>query len=177
MTVGFLFLDPKYQPVPAKVRFPARLAIANAAQDDRYRRALAMTLCCKNCFERTMPTTLDQYRAAKADYLKFRNQAKRELIARFNELASEILRIQQELLEDFGEKITIPAKPKKSRTAKSAAKPEPERAPESPKVAAVQKKLAIQRKKLEELRGGGKPTKSVEDRIYELEDELRLAKE
>jgi hypothetical protein len=124
-----------------------------------------------------MPTTLEQYRAAKADYLKFRNQAKRELIARFNELASELLRVQQELLEDFGEKITIPAKPKKARAAKSAPKAEEPRPPEPPKVAAVQKKLALQKKKLEELRHGGKPTKSVEDRIYELEDELRLARE
>jgi hypothetical protein len=124
-----------------------------------------------------MPTTLEQYRAAKADYLKYRNQAKRELIARFNELASELLRIQQELLEDFGEKITIPAKPKKSRSAKPAAKPDQDRAPESPKAAAIQKRLALQKKKLEELKHGGKPTKTVEDRIYELEDELRLAKE
>src|SRR3954471_18379594 len=33
-----------------------------------------------------MSTTLDQYREAKNNYLKLRNQAKKELIARFNEL-------------------------------------------------------------------------------------------
>lgn len=129
-----------------------------------------------------MPTTLEQYRAAKADYLKYRNQARKELIARFNELANELLRIQQELLDDFGEKIAMPSKAKKSkplsRTASASQKtPTEVSAPESPKVAAVQKKLVLQKKRLEELRAANKPTKAAEDRIYELEDELRLARE
>ena len=49
-----------------------------------------------------MPTALDQYRAAKSDYLKLRTQARKELIARFHELANDLLRIQAELLEDLG---------------------------------------------------------------------------
>lgn len=125
-----------------------------------------------------MPTTLDRYRAAKADYLKLRNQAKRDLVARFHDLAGELLRVQQELVEDFGVKIAIPAKPKKVRTGEAAVKKEPVvLPPPSPKVAVVQKNLAVQHKKLDQLRAVGKPTKSVEDRIYELEDELRLARE
>ena len=115
-----------------------------------------------------MSTSLDQYRAAKADYLKLRNQAKKELIARFNELASELLGIQRELLEDFSEKVTMPAKPKKKQAA--AASP----APNEKKIAAVQKQIDGQKKKLSDLQAAGKPTKTVEDRIYELEDELRL---
>ena len=122
-----------------------------------------------------MSTSLDQYRAAKADYLKLRNQAKKELIARFNELANELLSIQRELLEDFGEKIAMPAKPKKrpatpAATASSAA-------PNNEGAAAIQKKIEAQKRKLADLQTAGKPTKAVEDRIYELEDELRLAKE
>ena len=65
-----------------------------------------------------MSTTLDQYREAKNSYLKLRNQAKKELIARFNELASELLQLQRELLEDFGEKIALPSKSSKSKPAK-----------------------------------------------------------
>lgn len=122
-----------------------------------------------------MPTNLEQYRAAKADYLKLRNQAKKELVARFNELANELLKIQQELLEDFGEKVSMPAKPKRIK-APAAVASSPS-APDSGRVAAVQKKIDAQKKKLADLQEAGKPTKAVEDRIYELEDELRLAKE
>jgi chromosome segregation ATPase len=122
-----------------------------------------------------MPTSLDQYRAAKADYLKLRNQAKKELIARFNELANELLSIQRELAEDFGEKVTMPTKPKKRPAATASAAPAP--TANDQRVAAVQKKIDGQKKKLADLQAAGKPTKAVEDRIYELEDELRLAKE
>src|SRR6185369_6799706 len=83
-----------------------------------------------------MSTTIDQYREAKNSYLKLRNQAKKELIARFNELATELLQLQRELLEDFGEKIAMPSKNTKGKTAKpsrptavSAAKPEPPQPP------------------------------------------------
>ncbi len=117
-----------------------------------------------------MSTSLDQYRVAKADYLKLRNQAKKELIARFHELANELLGIQRELLEDFGEKIALPAKPKKKATAAASAT-----APNEKKAAAIQKQIEGQKKKLSDLQAAGKPTKTVEDRIYELEDELRLA--
>ena len=122
-----------------------------------------------------MSTNLDQYRAAKADYLKLRNQAKKELIARFNELANEMLSIQRELLEDFGEKISMPAKAKKKPAATASGAPSP--TTNERKAAAVQKQMDAQKKKLSELQAAGKPTKTVEDRIYELEDELRLAQE
>lgn len=128
-----------------------------------------------------MPSTLDQYRQAKNDYLKLRNQAKRELIARFHELAGELFQLQRELLEDFGEKIPIPTKPKKGRGAlkKAASKPQtPEpSAPSapSPHVIALRKRLDQQKKKLAEVQAAGKPVKAVEDRIYEIEDAIRLA--
>jgi hypothetical protein len=131
-----------------------------------------------------MSTRIDEYREAKNTYFKLRNQAKKELIARFHELAQELLQLQRELLEDFGEKIAIPAKPKKSRGAAKLSKPgNSASAPSapaaavapSPKVLQIQKQLAQQKKKLGEVQGAGKPTKAVEDRIYELEDELRLA--
>ena len=132
-----------------------------------------------------MPTRIDEYREAKNTYFKLRNQAKKELIARFNELAQELLQLQRELLEDFGEKIAIPAKPKKSRPAAKPAKTagaSPAAAANSaapvapsPKVLQIQKQIQQQKKKLADAQGAGKPTKAIDDRIYELEDELRLA--
>ncbi len=122
-----------------------------------------------------MSTNLDQYRAAKADYLKLRNQAKKELIARFHELANELLGIQRELSEDFGEKVAMPIKGKKKQPAAAPASSPP--ASSDGKVAVVQKKIDGQKKKVAELQAAGKPTKAAEDRVYELEDELRLAKE
>lgn len=124
-----------------------------------------------------MPSALDQYRSAKSDYLKLRTQARKELISRFHELANELLRVQSELLEDFGEKLALPTKSKRmkanpSSTAEVAA---PGAQAASPKIAAIRKKLDLQKKKLAEAKSAGKPTKPVEDRIYELEDELRLA--
>lgn len=132
-----------------------------------------------------MSTTIDQYREAKNNYLKLRNQAKKELIARFNELATELLQLQRELLEDFGEKIAMPSKSSKGKAAKPArpavktepAPPQPAPAAPSPKIVALEKQLEKHRKKLSETQAAGKPTKVMEDRIYELEDDLRLLKE
>ena len=123
-----------------------------------------------------MSTTIDQYREAKNSYLKLRNQAKKELIARFHEVANELLQLQRELLEDFGEKVPLPTKGKKPRPVKKVvAAPAPTPAPVSTKVLGIQKQLERQKKKLADTKEAGKPTKTLEDRIYELEDELRLA--
>ncbi len=123
-----------------------------------------------------MTSALDQYRQAKNDYLKLRNQARRELINRFNELTAELFQLQRELLEDFGEKIAIPTKPKgrvsKKKTAAEA--PAPAAAP-SAEVLALKKRLDAQKKKLAEAQAAGKATKTLEDRIYELDDAIRLA--
>lgn len=126
-----------------------------------------------------MSNTLAQYREARQNWMKLRNQAKKELIVRFHEVSAELLQIQRELLEDFGEKVVIPTKPKKA-VGKKASTPAPAAAPvapvvkDSPEVAALKKKLEGQQKKLAEAKAAGKPTKAIEDRIYELEDDLRL---
>jgi hypothetical protein len=120
--------------------------------------------------------TIDQYREAKAAYQKLHNQAKKELIVRFHQLSSELLLIQKELKEDFGYKISIPTKGKIARPARPApAKPEP--AAPNPKIAVLEKKLAVERAKLEKATAAGKPDKLIKDRIYELEDEVRLTRE
>ena len=123
-------------------------------------------------------TTIDQYREAKNQYLKLKSQAKKELVARFNALASELLQVQRELLEDFGEKVSLP--PKGAAVKKPKAPAPAPAAPTAPnpantaKAAALTKQLDKQKKKLEDLKAAGKPSKPVEDRIYELEDEIRL---
>jgi hypothetical protein len=127
----------------------------------------------------SMANTIDQYREAKNTYLKLRNQAKRELISRFNEVSNELLQLQRELLEDFGEKVALPTKgkkPRQTRTPKPGVKVEKQSAviPLPPKALQLQKQLEGQKKKLAEAQAAGKVTKTIEDRIYELEDELRL---
>jgi hypothetical protein len=125
-----------------------------------------------------MPTTLDQYRDAKNSYLKLKNQAKKELLARFHELTNELYQVQRELLEDFGEKVAMPsAKGSKRLKPVKKALPTPEpKAPAapSPEVIALAKQIEKQRAKLEQVRAAGKPTKALEDRLYELEDAHRL---
>jgi hypothetical protein len=126
---------------------------------------------------------IEQYRQAKNDYLRLRNQAKKELIARFHQAANELFQIQRELLEDFGEKISIPTKARKTRPNKTAKTPERKTATPapsaptaiSPQLASLQQQLQKARKKLGEVQAAGKPTKAMEDRIYELEDAIRLA--
>ena len=124
-----------------------------------------------------MSTTIDQYREAKNNYLKLKNQAKKELVARFNELANELLQVQRELLEDFGEKVVLPSKSKKPRPAKTAVKePKPAEVPIvlPPKALEIQKQIVRQKKKIADTKAAGKPTKTLDDRLYELEDEFRL---
>lgn len=125
-----------------------------------------------------MANTVGAYREAKTTYLRLRDQAKKDLLAQFHQLANQLFQIQRELRDDFGYKVSIPSKPKAIRRKKADAAPAKPAAPPptpSPKVAAVEKKLALQRKKLEEASKLGKPVQSIKDRIYELEDELRLA--
>ena len=131
-----------------------------------------------------MPTTLDEYRDAKQTYLKLRAQAKKELIARFHEVSNELVRLQRELLEEFGEKVPLPtkatagkAKKATKKVVEAAAGPVAPPASVSPKIAGLRKQVETQNKKLEVARAAGKPLKAIEDRIYELEDALRLAEQ
>jgi hypothetical protein len=126
-----------------------------------------------------MTTTLAQYRQAKQDISKLHGAAKKELIGRFNELANELLQIQRELREEFNVKLVIPSKPKARprKTIPDTIK-QPEKQPAvSAQVTSIERKLAARKRKLEEAAKSGKPEKPLKDRIYELEDELRLARE
>ena len=68
--------------------------------------------------------------------------------------------------------------------SQEGAKPKPAPAPETrpepaakpdPKLAGLQKQLASTNKKLEAAKAAGKPTRNLEDKIYEIDDAIRLA--
>jgi len=95
------------------------------------------------------------------------------------------VRIAEEYRADFGGALK-PASPvtsfrykasahKAKKAVKKATPPAPPKAEPNPKVAALQKRLATARKKLEDAKTSGAGTRVLEDKIYEIEDDLRLA--
>ncbi len=137
-----------------------------------------------------------------SDYQKWKQQgddlrlkAKQAMESRFRELLTEAVQIAGEYREDFGSvlkppssvtsfryKAAVKAKAKKNGRVKPAAKAErteskAETPPQKPskKIAGMQTRLETAKRKLEEAKAAGKPTRVLDDKIYELEDELRLA--
>ncbi len=133
-----------------------------------------------------------------ADYLEWKKQggelrarAKHAIEARFRELLTEAAHLAEAYKEDFGTKLALPSgvtsfqfkaggkKPvKKVAPAPAAPKAAPAPAPvvkADPKVTGLEKQLAAAKKKLEAAQAKGAPTRNLEDRVYEIEDELRLA--
>ena len=145
-----------------------------------------------------MPDVINEYQKWKQQGEDLRVQAKNAMETRFRELLSEAVQIAEEYRTDFGAalkppasvtsfryKATAKAKAKKP-AAKAAGKTAPAKAEAAPaaaapavkvnpKIAGLQKKLATAKKKLEDARAGGATTRPYEDKVYELEDELRLA--
>ena len=101
---------------------------------------------------------------------------------RFKELLTEAAHIAADYQADFGGTLKPPPQITAFRV-KAGAKSKPKAAAvdvkpkpvSGPKVAALEKKLAGAKKKLETVKAAGGSTKGLEDKVYELEDELRLA--
>lgn len=130
-----------------------------------------------------------------ADYLEWKKQggelrarAKHAIEARFRELLTEAAHLAEAYKEDFGTKLALPSgvtsfqfkaggkKPVKKAAPAAAPKAEPAPVVKvDPKVAGLEKQLAAAKKKLEAAQAKGAPTRNLEDRVYEIEDELRLA--
>ncbi|MBI2687045.1 MAG: hypothetical protein HYX27_12080 [Acidobacteria bacterium] len=131
-----------------------------------------------------------------AAYLQWKKQggdlrakAKQAMEARFRELLTEAVHLAEEYRSDFGAALTPPAvvtsfkfKAGAKKAVKKAAVPvkvaapaPPAPAKADPKIAALQKQLAGAKKKLDTAKAKGASTKNLEDRVYELEDDLRLA--
>ena len=143
-----------------------------------------------------MPDVINEYQKWKQQGEDLRVQAKHAMESRFRDLLSEAVHIAEEYRTDFGAALKPPAgvtafrykasaKPKAKKPAAkakpAAAAPTPKaEAPASagkpnPKVSGLQKRLATAKKKLEDAKAGGATTRPYEDKVYEIEDELRLA--
>jgi len=148
-----------------------------------------------SCAFTAMDNVISEYQRWKQQGESLRAQARHAMEARFRELLTEAAQIAQEYQADFGATLKPPpsitafrykasAKAKAKKAAAKPAKaapvpaPPPTPAPKAdPKIAALEKKLAGARKKLEAAKASGSPTKNLEDKVYELEDDLRLAAE
>jgi len=139
-----------------------------------------------------MSNIISDYRNWKQQGEDLRVQARRAMESRFKELLTEAMRIAEEFRADFGAALKPPpgvtsfrykasAKPKPAKTQRPGAPPKEAGAQPrgaaiaNPKVAALQKRLAAAQKKLQQAKAGGTPTKSIEDKIYEFEDAIRLS--
>ncbi len=132
-----------------------------------------------------MDTVIAEYRKWKQQGHALRAQAKQAMETRFRDLLTEAAQIAQDYHQDFGATLKPPAsitafrfktaaaKGKKG-TAKSAAPAVVAPAKPSPQ-SPLEKKLAQARAKLDAAKAAGKPTRNIEDKIYEIEDEIRLA--
>jgi hypothetical protein len=137
-----------------------------------------------------MNNIISDYQKWKQQGEDLRVQAKQAMESRFRELLVEAIHIAEEYRSDFGAPLKPPpgvtsfrykssGKPKKTQKPKLAAKeasPPPKAvAKTNPKTAGLQKKLSAAQQKLEQAKASGAPTKNLEDRIYEIEDAIRLS--
>ena len=140
-----------------------------------------------------MDNVITEYQKWKKQGEQLRTQARQAMETRFHELLSEAALIAQEYHRDFNATLKPPVnitafryKVAAGRKGKKAAKPaataveapaEKPAASADPKLTALAKRRAQIQKKLEVAKAAGKPTKNLDDRLYEVEDEMRLAGE
>lgn len=121
-----------------------------------------------------MENPISDYQKWKQQGASLRAKAKQAMESRYRDLLLEAVQIAHEYHADFGGSLKPPAGVTtfrfKAAGARKVVKPKVD-----PKVAALQKTLALAHKKLEVAKAAGKPTKNLDDRIYEIEDALRLA--
>jgi hypothetical protein len=134
-----------------------------------------------------MSDVISDYQKWKQQGEDLRVQARQAMEARFRTLLTEAAQIAEEYRCDFGAQLKPPAhitafryktagKPKPKQKAAPKAQPAaaPAPPPPNPKVAALQNRLANAKKKLDDAKSAGAPTRPIEDKIYEMEDDLRL---
>ena len=147
-----------------------------------------------------MSDPIAEYQQWKKQGGDLRSRAKQAIEARFRQLLGEAVQLAEEYRSDFGTVLPLPSPVTtfrykaagKKATKKAAAPKAPPAAPApapisvprpapaakpDPKIAALAKQLDGARKKLETAKAKGGSTKNLEDRVYELEDDLRLAME
>ena len=140
-----------------------------------------------------MADVISEYQRWKQQGADLRVQAKQAIETRYRDLLIEAVRLAEEYRADFGSTLKPPvpvtsfkykagvhkAKKKTAAPPKAAAKvePPPPAAKPNPKVAGLQKRLAAAKKKLDDAKAAGGVTRILEDKVYEIEDELRLAEQ
>jgi hypothetical protein len=140
-----------------------------------------------------MPDVINEYQKWKAQGENLKSQAKQAMESRFRELLTEAVAIAEEYRADFGASLKPPPsvtafrykapgkakskKPGKHHAVKTPeiARVEPKGQKPDPRIAGLQKRLVTARKKLEDAKAAGTPTRALEDRVYEIEDAMRLA--
>jgi hypothetical protein len=139
-----------------------------------------------------MGDVISEYQRWKLQGESLRAKAKEAMQSRFRDLLSEAMRIAEEYRADFGGVLKPPPavtafrfkagakRPGKPKATTKVARVEPkaEQPTAKPdlKVARLQKRLETAKKKLEAAKAAGAPTKNLEDKVYEIEDDLRLAR-
>ena len=140
-----------------------------------------------------MPDVISEYQKWKQQGENLKTQARQAMESRFRELLAEAVSIAEEYRADFGAslkaaspvtvfryRVSGKSKAKKAGkppAAKTAPRSEPEAPEPDPKVARLQRRLESAKKKLEDAKTAGKPTRPLEDRVYEIEDALRLSRQ
>jgi hypothetical protein len=133
----------------------------------------------------SMTDVIAEYQRWKQQGGDLRAKARVAMESRFRELLTAAVKVAEEYHADFGATLKPPVvvtafryksgKAKKTPPAAVAVAAPP--AKPDPKVTALQKKLATARKKLDAAKAAGQATRDLDDRIYEIEDALRLARE
>jgi len=136
-----------------------------------------------------MDNVISEYQKWKQQGESLRVQARQAMENRFRDLLLEAAQIGQEYHRDFGASLKPPAtitafrykaglkakaKPAAAKKAPAGQAAAPSPAPNQ-KVAGLLKQKAGVQKKLEAAKAAGKQTRNLDDRLYEIEDELRLA--
>lgn len=147
-----------------------------------------------------MNDVIIEYQKWKSQGEDLRAKAKLAMETRFRDLLLEAVKVATEYHADFGGALKAPpavtafrfktgktkkqsagpAKPGASEIKKAAAPAVPEKKAAIPvkldrKTAGLQKRLQTARKKLEAAKTAGAPTRDLDDRVYELEDALKVA--
>jgi hypothetical protein len=134
-----------------------------------------------------MKDVIAEYQRWKQQGEGLRAEAMRAMETRYRDLLTEAIQIAEEYRADFGVALKLPAGVtsfeykagggKKPKAAGPVAAPVAAVAPgPEAKPGPLEKRLAAAQKKLEAAKAAGAPTKNFEDKIYEIEDEIRLAK-
>ena len=148
-----------------------------------------------------MADVISEYQRWKQQGENLRTQAKQAIESRYRELLTEAVALAEVYRADFGGPLKLPPavtafrykpsgkprpkkaaanEPAKGTAAKpqaAAPRPEPNGAAPDPKTAKLRNRLEAARKKLSDAKAAGTPTRVLEDRVYEIEDAIRLASE